>query len=417
MENSLLEIANFAKSNSGYYAQKYLNYEINTMEDFYKLPLSDSKMFLERQEDLLTTVPNPKSSYVFSTGGSLSKPKNVHLSYDEFHRNVHFHGLSYKKAGLNSEDRVATFGIPGTKTSEFSVYLGLEETGCFILPIGIYDDFEYIYSVLKEHNINSLLVMPTDLISLINYLNSNNLSLNIEKIITGGESLPKNSKEFISNSIGTKHFGSTFQGMDFGTVGYNDGKIDLKFAGSRPVYCINNDDLYVEVLNSNNDSVTDQIGEIVVTNTFRKLSPIVRYKTGDYGIKFFDPKNNKAYIRLMGRVGSKPKVGGEVLDLDVLNDFISDKSFFTGRFQTVITKQNNLDKVLIKVEVVPNVDFSYEKEFEDLIEFLKNNHTKLDNQLKYKYIQPIDVLFDTEENINFYKSGNTKKIVKVVDER
>ena len=30
MENSLLEIANLAKSNSGYYAQKYLNYEINT---------------------------------------------------------------------------------------------------------------------------------------------------------------------------------------------------------------------------------------------------------------------------------------------------------------------------------------------------------------------------------------------------
>ena len=409
MEKSLLRIANFAKNNSNYYSKKYSKHEINEIKDFYKLPLSDSKMFLEPQSELLTAEPNPQKSYVFSTGGSLSKPKNIHLSYDEFHRNVHFHGLSYKKAGITSNDRVATFGIPGTKTSEFSVYLGLEETGCFILPIGIYDDFEYIYSVLIEHNINTLLVMPTDLLSFVNHLNNNNHSLIIEKIITGGEPLAKNSKKFISDSISAKQFGSTFQGMDFGTVGYNAGDMNSK------IYCINNADLFIEVLNSDNVSVTNEIGEIVVTNTFRKLSPIIRYKTGDYGIKFF--KNDKTYIKLLGRVGSKPKVGGEVLDLDVLNDFIGENPFLTGRFQTIITKQNNLDKILIKVEVIPKANFSYQKELDNLIDYLKKSHTKLENQLKNNYIQPIDVLFDTEENINFYKSGNTKKIVKVVDER
>ncbi|MFD1901964.1 AMP-binding protein [Enterococcus termitis] len=408
MEEKILEIANYAKNKSLYYAEKYLNYEIKNIDDFYKLPLSDSKMFLEAQENLLTTQPNPKNSYVFSTGGSLGKPKNVHVSFEEFHRNISFHGLSYNKAGIGRDDRVATFGIPGTKTSEFSVYLGLEKTGCFILPIGVHDDFDYIYHAIKEHNINTLLVMPTDLLTFVNYLNQKKYFLEIEKIITGGEALASTSKLFLSDSIGVKFFGSTFQGMDFGTIGYNNGSKDSN------VYCINNDDLFIEVLKLNEQGI-DKGGEIVVTNISRRLSPVVRYKTGDYGLKFFE--NNKMYIKVLGRVGSKPKIGGEIFNLDILDRFIENKSFYTGRHQTVISKENNVDKVLIKIETILNTDFSYQSEKERLNNFLKENHPKLESQLLNNYIESIDFLFENEKSIKFHKSENTKKIIKVIDER
>ncbi|MGL5900085.1 MAG: hypothetical protein ACRCZW_10580 [Lactobacillaceae bacterium] len=53
MEKSLLRIANFAKNNSNYYTKKYSKHEINEIKDFYKLPLSDSKMFWNSQSDII----------------------------------------------------------------------------------------------------------------------------------------------------------------------------------------------------------------------------------------------------------------------------------------------------------------------------------------------------------------------------
>lgn len=53
MEKSLLRIANFAKNNSNCYTKKYSKHEINEIKDFYKLPLSDSKMFWNSQSDII----------------------------------------------------------------------------------------------------------------------------------------------------------------------------------------------------------------------------------------------------------------------------------------------------------------------------------------------------------------------------
>lgn len=257
IEDRIVSHVREIKENSIYYNNLYRNIEIDDMSDFYKLPMIDSSIF-EVDPQRLFTTNSLEGSYAFSTGGSSGEPKYIYLSKNEFHSNISSHGDSYRKAGINKHDRVAVFGLPGLLNSEFSCYLGLEKTGCFILPIGEYDDYSKIYTLLNDFKINALLVMPTDLVSFVNYCKDNECKLEIEKIITGGESFNREVRLYVQNLLNVKQFGSTYQSMDFGSIGYQDKSLDYN------QFIINNSNQYIEIMDENNENVLESMEKLLL---------------------------------------------------------------------------------------------------------------------------------------------------------
>lgn len=408
----LSELYKFARNKSPYYRDLYqsLNdndndYDFNVF--FKKIPFADSKMYLEPKEKLITNLDS--EYYVFTSGGTTSSPKFIYLTADELHNNIRYHGFAYKQAGIKGDDRVGTFGLPGFLTSEFTVYLGLEECECSIIPIGICD-YPYITECIKRFGINTLLVMPTDLINYINYLKNNDISITIPKIITGGEPLYPSVKDYISRELNTVEFGSTYQSMDFGTVGYQNDECEYN------EYWIQSNLQYAEVIkHDGSDAKEGEQGELVITNLGRKLIPLIRYKTGD--LVTLVCKEPLMKIRFDGRISNIIKLGGEKIEFDILNKYLSQSTDYTGKYQVLISKLNNKDFVEILIECNCSKNKRIEKMKDDIKNFVLNSSSKLNQLIESKSINEIDISIECENSKRFIYSSGSGKIKMIVDLR
>lgn len=410
--NRLCELFQFAKDKSPYYGNLYHDLErsfcINNFGELFKnLPFVDSSIYLKPKEEIMTDLDS--KFYVFTSGGTTSKPKFIYLTPQELHNNIKYHGFAYKSAGIETTDRVATFGLPGFLTSEFTVYLGLEECECSILPIGVFD-YSYIAEYIVKFDINTLLVMPTDIVNFINYLKENNLSLTIPKVITGGEPLYPSIKDYIKKELNTVKFGSTYQSMDFGTVGYQDDNCDYN------EYWVQSNLQYVEIIKEDGTEAKEgESGELVVTNLGRKLIPIIRYKTGDLVTLITKSPNLK--IRYERRITNVIKIGGEKIEIDILEKCLSVNDECTGKFQAVVSKVNNKDTIKILVECHDSELENRKWLKENIKDFIKVNSIKLNTLISHGLVNEVEVLLERKNSDNFVYSNGTGKLKRIIDLR
>jgi len=402
----VIDTVNFVISQSEFYKNMYGN-NLNTIKEFKKLPYTDSNLLLKNKNDILTS--DDQNCYIFTTGGSSGNTKTVYLNFSELHDNIKKHGESYKRAGIKKSDRVATFGLPGVLTSEFTVYLALEESGCFILPIGESGDYFKIYNMIQDYNINTLLLMPTDIVSFINFLKENNLPLIIPKIITGGEALQNSTKQFIIDNLSTKLFGATYQSMDFGTLGYQNETLESN------QYIVGNQDLYLEIVNESNVSSEIGTGELVVTNCKRKLLPVIRYRTGDYVTLNFN-RFGQQILTVHNRISNIPKIAGEKFESSIISKYLENNSLYTGRYQYNVDRINEKDTISLKIETI-NSFFDEQDEKKKILDFLYFEIPKLEKQIQNHMVNPIKIFLGLENELNFQVSNSTGKIINLQDER
>lgn len=388
---------------------------LNSLEEFQKIPMISSKDIIKTTPPIHMLTGSPRNSYVFTSGGTTGEPKIIYLTSDELKENIFFHGKGYAMAGINEDDAVATFGVPGFLTSEFTVYLGLERTGCKIVPIGISSDLERLFNYIKMFNVTTLLVMPSDVIPLAQYIEKSNKTLSINQIVYGGEKMYSSTKNYLESILGVKSFKSVFQSMDVGTIGF---QCDYCEPG---MYHIHDQLQYTEVLNEKGQPIQDgNIGELVITNLKRKLMPVIRYQTNDLAMKIdtlcpcgrTNPK-----IKLVGRKGEIIKLGGEQIFPQIFAQACSHLEELTGEFQLLITKHQNRDKIQVSFEVSgKNLD---EKIEEHLISIIKNrilNFTpKLKQMIQLQVIEPLEVSLVGREKMKISESSG--KIVRVIDKR
>lgn len=409
--NDLIQLS---RKKSEFYKARYANLQerISNYEELKLIPYTES-------DDLSISIPpysmltkEPTNSYVFTSGGSTGEPKLVFLTGDELKTNIFYHGNAYKRAGITEKDIVGTFGVPGYLTSEFTVYLGLQHTGCLIVPLGINSDPEKILYYLKLFKVNTLLIMPSDIIPLIQYLESTGESLNIDKVIYGGEKLYDSTKEYIKRALNVKHFGAVYQSMDVGTIGYQCRECELG------EYHLQEDLHFVEILDDESKLVEwGEIGELIITNLNRRLMPVIRYRTSD--LARFLGRNCKCgdsniKIKLIGRKGDFIKVGGERFSLSLLNSILEKHKGLTGIYQIELRKINDLDKLIIKIEKNPITNLTKSQEYklmDEIIEEIFDQHQKIKMMLDTGVIAPIDITFVERDSLIFSASSGKVKTV------
>ena len=277
---------------------------------------SEDHRFLIKEyfSHVLSLSESKKSAIVFSSGGMRGSPISTCLSFEEVMRNASFQGKGYFTAGIRPHHTVATFGIPSLLSSEFTVYHGLRETSCLILPIGIVNDPKNIVNLIEEFSANVLLVMPSDLIPILQYLEVSNKYLpKIQLIVTGGEKLRADLMDRIKKTIGSENikFRSTFQTSDIGTIGYQCDYLE------NDEYHVHEELQYAEIIKDEDEDTV-----LVVTNLDRYFFPVIRLKTGDLASWINSERcrcgRTSNIIKLHGRKSHTIKIGGEKFDQEIL---------------------------------------------------------------------------------------------------
>lgn len=138
------------------------------------------------------------------------------------------------------------------------------------------------------------------------------------------------------------------------------GTADLGFVGftrhDAQGFCLM-DTIYMEIVDpQTGEQMPDgEMGEIVVT-TFNKAYPLLRFGTGDLGaLAPADQKqcDGQQLLGLFGRSGDAVKVRGMFLHP---NQLLAAKTQFPQikNIQAIITRPNNNDHVLLRVELQPD---------------------------------------------------------------
>lgn len=403
----------FARTTSEFYRNRFLHVPkiLLVQEDLATVPFSSSS-------DLQVKVPprhlltgDPTQSLVFTSGGSSGEPKIVYWTAEKLWTNVAYHGKGYATAGINPTSIVGTFGVPGYLTSEFTVYLGLMRTGSLIVPIGMNNDPERVLRYVSMFHVNTLLVMPSDLMPLLSYLQEKNLELDIPHLVYGGERLFSSTREYLQKRLHVRRFNSTFQSIDVGTIGFQcehctDGQ-----------YHIHDTLQYIECVNEQGNYVDDgEIGELVITNLHRRLLPVIRYKTGDLVRRL--PEScpcgiTNPKIELLGRRHEAIKLAGELFRLEAFGVPAARFTDLTGEFQITLEKDHAMDRLRITYETTGATSQGIRAS--QIVDYLLGSVPKLRDLVAARVMHPVVVNIVNREAM--LRSPSSGKIISVNDLR
>ncbi|ODA42017.1 DVU_1553 family AMP-dependent CoA ligase [Desulfosporosinus sp. BG] len=274
------ETINLVTSQSRFYKRLYsgIDCKIASFQDFLKLPFTTPEDLKNNPMDFLCVSQNDISRIVtLQSSGTTGKPKRLffteadqELTIDFFH-----HGMLTL---IRPKDRVLIM-LPGEIPGSVGdlLRLGLERAGATGVVHGLVTDPEATLEQIKRENINVLVGIPTQVLSLARFKDSKGLSvsLNMRSVLLSTDYVPLAIVQELERAWSCKvfnHYGMTEMGLG--------GGLECEgFCG----YHLREADLYFEIIDPTSERpvLEGQSGEVVITTLTRSAMPLIRYRTGD----------------------------------------------------------------------------------------------------------------------------------------
>ncbi|MBF0406763.1 MAG: AMP-binding protein [Candidatus Riflebacteria bacterium] len=347
-------------------------------------------------------------AYVFASGGTTGTPKYAFYSNQEFLFTAQKQAFIFSKAGMESTDRTANLFLAGNLWMSYTIVnRAIELIGCLNLPVAANSSIENIFQYLESLKASVVVGLPSMIVRLAEEAKKRNISLKIKKIFYAGEHMHPAMKEFLKEVFQAEIINSAgYACVDTGAIGYQ-----CRFLTGSQHHVL--DDLqYVEILDENQKPVgVDFPGEIIVTNLYRQLMPIVRYKTGDLG-KWIENTGCQCgcvgrTFELLGRCDDLMVIGGiTLLPGDVAKVLAPFPEALC--FQISARKNNQKDVLILKIESEKYISEKL------IIQSMHNNSFKLKEAIDENWLE-IDIQMLKPGSIE--RNSRTGKVRQVIDDR
>jgi phenylacetate-CoA ligase len=229
--------------------------------DFYTTPEDIATC----PEDFVCAPP----SIVFESSGTTGRNKQVYYSEDELHHIGFSTAIGLNFMGITREDRVAnafdfSIWIPGMVT-----HYGLMGRGMFSLAFGKVDPIE-VYRRLQQYRFTVIMGEPTWLIRLTELAEQHG-AYPLKMLVGSAEEMPAAAVKWMESVWKPARVRMSYGSVELGgALGFQPcDKID-----GYHVDCV---DFQTELL----DPDEEGYGEVVFTTLYRKVMPLIRYRSRD----------------------------------------------------------------------------------------------------------------------------------------
>jgi phenylacetate-CoA ligase len=240
-------------------------------------------------------------------------------------------------------------------------HYGAEKIGCEVVPGGVLDTQARIHKI-QELKATALMATPTYVLGMAatakDRMGINPADLTIEKITCAGEpgALIPSTKKRMEEAWGAKvydHAGAT----EIGAWGY-------ECAAQSGGLHVNEAMFLVEIEDLETGEITHEPGrkgKMIVTALDRAAQPCVRFDSKDLGEWSLDPCPCGRTFRLVkggvvGRVDDIVKVKGVLLAPSAIEEVVRAFPELSEEFEVVVSKKGDLDHILLKVELMSDVE-------------------------------------------------------------
>ncbi|WP_045575814.1 DVU_1553 family AMP-dependent CoA ligase, partial [Desulfosporosinus sp. I2] len=362
----LQETLNWVSNKSRFYTRLYqgIDCKLSTFQDLLKLPFTTSEDLKDNPLDFLCVSQNDINRIVtLQSSGTTGKSKRLFFTEEDQELTIDFfqHGMLTL---VKPKDRVLIM-LPGEIPGSVGdlLRLGLERAGVVGIVHGLVTNPESTLGQIRRENINVLVGIPTQVLSLARFKDSEGCppALSLRSVLLSTDYVPLTIVQELERAWGCKvfnHYGMTEMGLG--------GGLECKgFCG----YHLREADLYIEIIDPSSGLpvVDGRPGEIVFTTLTRSAMPLIRYRTGD-----------------MSRFIPGPCVCHTVLKrLELIKS--RDRVYLT---QTDYLTMADFDEVLFALDNVLDFEVTLTEGRQE-----KESHLQLDVQLKGP------VSFDSKRNV------------------
>jgi len=405
----LNEVLKFAIENSysSFYRDKYKNQiskQLNSYEDFQKIPLLEKDEFAALPLDKKTFVPEEKIAYYSISSGTTKSLKPTILPHSSFYLdNFKKYYIDEEQAKKMNAKKILLLIPPNP---QFFKYFAAARD--YIIPIQAdIHNMRMAAGVAKEISIDGINTTPTILTVFIDYLKEIDFDLTSIKWLAMGA-------EFCSEQRAI-YFKSIFPNAFFN---FRYGSSETGMRGYRCKHLANNQppkifhllpNALIEIMSEENKILPHgESGEIIYTALEPKAFPLIRYKTNDMAA-IMEKKcacKQKHTIELGGRTNYDIlKFSGTILNVEAIEKSLDDiRQYINTRFQMHVYEEaiNGKLKTKLQLHLKLNKEFINMRDNLYFIENIRNKISKnlslstksnLSDLVKKNLFLPLEVVF------------------------
>ena len=354
---SLKKAVFFVAACSPFYRQLFADHQISvddiqSMEDFQRLPFSD-KYDLRRAYPLgLQAVPDEEVVRVHSSSGTTGKAIIIPYTAKDVDDWATMFARCYATAGITRKDRIQITPGYGLWTAGIGFQAGCEKLGAMAVPVGPGNTDKQLQLMVDLHS-TVLCATSSYALLLAEEVKKRKLGdqISLRKGIIGSERWGDLMRKRIATELNIELF--DIYGL---TEVYGPGiAVDCPAHNGMHYW---SDYLYLEVI----DPVTGQnlpdgqIGELVITTLCKEAAPLVRYRTHDL-TRIIPGKCScgceyPRIDRILGRTDDMIKVKGVNIYPGQIEDTLKLVPGLSSEYQIILEHVSGRDRMTLRVESV-----------------------------------------------------------------
>lgn len=372
-------------------------------DDWEQVPIMKKSDLQQPLAERLSSTYNTKNAYVGKTSGSSGNPFI-------FAKNRFAHALSW--AGF--QDRYKWYGIDLNKSLQARFYgipldfygniqERLKDRISLRRRFNIFDlsekKMELFLERFEKSDFNYLNGYTSAIVLFARYLQDRNIVLkklcpSLNLCIVTSERLFDQDKKLIESALGVpviNEYGASEVGL-------------IAFENSANQWIVNSEDLYVEILDDQNNMLPyGEEGRVVITSLFNKAHPMIRYDIGDTGALSLQSTLKKPILeKLIGRTNDIARLpDGKVVPgltfYYVTKTIIEDN----GRIKEFVITQTKLNS--FKIEYVSTAELNH------------NQEQKILDAIAMYVGKNLNIKFERKEMLTRGKSGKLKQFTSLLE--
>jgi phenylacetate-CoA ligase len=350
--------------------------DINSFDDFNKLPYTTKDDLRECYPDALLSVSKDEVVRVHTSSGTTGVPTVIYHTRQDLDNWTNLVARSLVACGCSNKDIFQNMMTYGMFTGGLGLHYGAERVGMTVIPIGGGNTQRQI-KLLKDFKTTVMHIIPSYCLHVHSQLVEAGIdpsSLSVKKAIVGGEPHSEDVRKKIEELWGIDVYNC------YGMSEMNGPCVGFECVFKQDLH-IWEDHYIMEIVDpaSGKPLEDGQEGEVVFTTLQRQATPLIRYRTRDLARVIPGAcecgRTHRRLSRLTGRCDDMLIINGVNLYPSQIEEVIMKIPEVGNNYQIVIEKKGTLDRLTVKVEI-------YSKMFTGDLTAMETLRSKIFNNLK-----------------------------------
>mgnify|MGYP003516097208 FL=1 len=353
------QLVKLSQRENGFYQRKFhgINIEdINSQEDFEKLPFTSKSDLRDAYPLGLQAVPDEDIVRIHSSSGTTGTPVIIPYTNQDVKDWAEMFKRCYQMAGVTNLDRIHITPGYGLWTAGIGFQLGAELLGAMTIPMGPGNTDKQL-KMMQDLQSTVLCATSSYALLLAEEIEKRGIkeSIHLKKGIIGSERWGKKMRNRIANELGVELY--DIYGL---TEVYGPG-IGMSCEHESGMHMWT-DYIYFEIIDpKTGETVPDgEVGELVITTLRKQGAPLIRYRTHDLTrVMPGECPCGNLFPRidtLIGRTDDMVKVKGVNIFPSQIDELLNQFTEASSEYQVMIDHLNGKDLLTLFVEVKPKAD-------------------------------------------------------------